>query len=306
MRAQRDLFISELTKQAANDTAIVFLSADFGAPALDKFVATLPEQFFHLGISEQNMIDVAIGLALQGKKVFTYAMAPFIVMRCAEQHKLSALMELPITTIVTGVGLGYANAGPTHYATEDLGVAMGLIGSSIYTISDPSMAAACATYLVDNPKHSFVRLDRMANGDLDGRQPVDFQKGYRTFFDGRNLAVISHGYMLSKIVSLAHANPLLKDRLTIIDLFCSKPIAPDFIASLNAYDGVLVVDEQVEQSSLGLFILPQMLKFGFDKKVKTLSLSEKFMFGNSGRDALIAEAGLSDETILNSMLEMSE
>ena len=28
-------------------------------------------------------------------------------------------MDLPINTIVAGVGLGYADAGPTHYATED-------------------------------------------------------------------------------------------------------------------------------------------------------------------------------------------
>ena len=69
----------------------LFLSADFGAPALDNFMAELPDQFFHLGISEQNMIDVAIGLALRGKKVFAYAMAPFVIMRCAEQHKLAAI-----------------------------------------------------------------------------------------------------------------------------------------------------------------------------------------------------------------------
>ena len=28
-------------------------------------------------------------------------------------------MNLPINTIVAGIGLGYADAGPTHYATED-------------------------------------------------------------------------------------------------------------------------------------------------------------------------------------------
>ena len=69
MKYQRDAFISELTNRAITDKDIVFLSADFGAPALDNFIAELPDQFFHLGISEQNMIDVAIGLALRGKKV---------------------------------------------------------------------------------------------------------------------------------------------------------------------------------------------------------------------------------------------
>ena len=92
MNYQRDAFISELTERAKFDKDIVFLSADFGAPALDRFIAEFKRSIFHLGISEQNMIDVAIGLALRGKKVFAYAMAPFVVMRCAEQHKLAALL----------------------------------------------------------------------------------------------------------------------------------------------------------------------------------------------------------------------
>ena len=56
---------------------IYFLSADFGAPALDRF-RDLKNQFIHCGISEQNMVNVAAGLALEGKKVFMYAMAPFV------------------------------------------------------------------------------------------------------------------------------------------------------------------------------------------------------------------------------------
>ena len=44
---------------------IYFLSADFGAPALDKFRKDLKNQFIHTGISEQNTINVAAGLALK-------------------------------------------------------------------------------------------------------------------------------------------------------------------------------------------------------------------------------------------------
>ena len=71
-------------------------------------------------------------------------MAPFISLRCAEQHKLAAMMTLPIINIIAGVGLGYANAGPTHYATEDYGLAVNFIGSTVYTISDAPLAGECA------------------------------------------------------------------------------------------------------------------------------------------------------------------
>ena len=56
---QRDAFITEIYKVAKKDKRIFFLSADFGAPALDQFRENLKKQFLHLGICEQNMVDFA-------------------------------------------------------------------------------------------------------------------------------------------------------------------------------------------------------------------------------------------------------
>ena len=61
----RDSFISEIYRKALTNKKIFFLSADFGAPSLDIFRKKLPNQFLHMCISEQNMIDVAIGLAIK-------------------------------------------------------------------------------------------------------------------------------------------------------------------------------------------------------------------------------------------------
>jgi len=70
MMLQRDAFIEEITEKLETDKDIYFLSADFGAAALDVLREKYPENFIHCGISEQAMIDIATGLALQGKKVF--------------------------------------------------------------------------------------------------------------------------------------------------------------------------------------------------------------------------------------------
>ena len=104
---QRDVFIDTIFEAAKKDKNVIFISADFGAPSLDKFREQLPNQFIHSGISEQHMIDMAAGLSLSGHKVFVYAMAPFITLRCLEQIKCSlAMMSLPVTILAVGVGLG--------------------------------------------------------------------------------------------------------------------------------------------------------------------------------------------------------
>ena len=152
---QRDSFIKEIYKAAKKDKDIHFLSADFGAPALDQFRENLKKQFLHLGICEQNMVDFACGLALEDKKVYIYAMAPFLALRCLEQHKTATcLMNLNICSIVTGIGLSYANSGPTHYSTEDFASLRSLPNCSIYTCSDAESAAMVAreTLKIKTPK----------------------------------------------------------------------------------------------------------------------------------------------------------
>ena len=65
---QRDIFIEEVVKGLDKDKSIFFLSADFGAAALDNLREKFPNNFLHCGISEQAMLDIASGLALEGKK----------------------------------------------------------------------------------------------------------------------------------------------------------------------------------------------------------------------------------------------
>ena len=117
----RDAVIDRIFEEARIDKNILFISADLGAAALDRYRKELPDQFIHAGISEQNMVDLSSGLALSGKKVFLYAMAPFLTARCYEQIKcVIASMNLPITLIAVGVGLGYDHATWNHCTPEDI------------------------------------------------------------------------------------------------------------------------------------------------------------------------------------------
>ena len=67
----RDAFLSMLYQKAIEDSDIILLTNDQGAISLDEFKENLPNQYFNVGISEQNIISVAAGLVLSGRK-FTY------------------------------------------------------------------------------------------------------------------------------------------------------------------------------------------------------------------------------------------
>ena len=302
MLAQRDTFIKEITDQAKKDRNIFFVSADFGAPALDQFRKKLPKQFIHAGISEQNMIAVAAGLALSGKKVFVYAMAPFVSLRCLEQHKtITALMNLPVTTIVAGIGIGYADAGPTHYVTEDLACLRSLIKSKIYTVSDPKISSYIAKKLCKNPEFCFVRLERLAPEPIYKNLKVqDVNKGFIMIKKKLKIKklIVSHGYQFIRLKKYFEKNNDLFNHYHLIDLINTKPIPKILKKIFNSYSEILTIDEQTEQGSLGSALL-EFLNNGETKtKIKCYNLNENFIFENGGRERLLNSNGLNLSNIL--------
>ena len=104
--SQRDAFFGKLYEIARRDRDVILVSADMGAPSLDKFRADLSAQYVNVGIAEQNMVTVASGLALGGKTVFMYAIMPFVTLRCYEMIKVElCLMNIAVTAVGVGSGI---------------------------------------------------------------------------------------------------------------------------------------------------------------------------------------------------------
>ena len=294
---QRDYFIDALYKKAKKNKNIILLSADFGAPALDKFRKNLKSQFIHTGISEQNMINVAAGLALKKKKVFVYAMAPFVTLRCLEQHKCcSSIMNLPINTIVAGIGLGYADAGPTHYATEDQASLRSLIKSKVYTVSDSISAEKLAEYLLEKSEFSFARLERLPVIDLYQKNKIkksDIQNGFKYLIKSKNSKnlVISQGYQTNRLFSEIK-NKKIKNSINLVDIFRSKPFPRKIIDDIKKAKNLIIIDEQILSSSLTSIIGEVLIQENINIKVKSFHLNESHVFDNGGREKLLNSNGL--------------
>lgn len=146
-RPMRDAFLDKICQKMADDPTIFFVSADFGSPVLDRIRAQFPERFVNVGIAEQNLINVSAGLAIEGFKVFAYAIAPFITMRCYEQIRvslalLSVVRPMNVTLIGVGAGYSYVVSGPTHQCYEDLTLMRALPNVAVYSPADHVTTAA--------------------------------------------------------------------------------------------------------------------------------------------------------------------
>lgn len=86
-----------------------------------------PSRVVDVGPAEGNAMNVALGLALCGRRVFIYGVAGFILYRAWEQWKLYAGKTyvdhpegLPITFLNGGSGFLYSQCGLGHYVLDDL------------------------------------------------------------------------------------------------------------------------------------------------------------------------------------------
>ena len=128
MKSQRDAFFDALYE--LNDDRVWVISADCGAPALDRWRKT--DRFINVGIAEQNMVNIAIGLALSGKRPYCYAITPFLTGRAFDQIRQACMMNLPITFVGIGAGYSYDDSGPTHHGIDDIGIMRVLPNMEIY------------------------------------------------------------------------------------------------------------------------------------------------------------------------------
>ena len=119
------------------DPRIVFIGSDLGPGILDGMKKEIPERFFMEGVSEQHIIGMAAGLALNGFIPYINTIATFLTRRCYEQVALDlCLQDLPVRLIASGGGAVYAPLGPTHLAVEDLAIMRALPNMAVLAPCD--------------------------------------------------------------------------------------------------------------------------------------------------------------------------
>lgn len=81
----RKNFTTEMLRIMETDDNVMLLTGDLGFNILEPIAEKYPDRFINAGIAEQNMVGVAAGLAMAGKKPYLYSGSIFLLMRAYEQ-----------------------------------------------------------------------------------------------------------------------------------------------------------------------------------------------------------------------------
>jgi len=308
----RDVLIKQIYSKMKEDPKIFFISADFGAPMLDDLRKDFPERFINVGIAEQNLINVSVGLALEGNTVYAYGIAPFLAMRAYEQIRinlamLSELREVNVNLIGVGAGLSYDVSGPTHHCLEDLGIIRMLPNVALISPSDEIIMEKLFDYTLYNKKPKYIRLDGKPLPQIyKSHQEIDVKKGFYELSSGKDICIIATGYMTQKALSVKES--LNENGLTIgvIDVFMLKPIDEKlFREALQKYKFIITLEEAfVHKGGLDGMLAGVLEKDLFLKKIKNFGFKDSYVFEIGDRENLHRLQGLSKEDIISGINEM--
>jgi len=298
----RDAFFSQLFDYAKDDPNIVVLTSDFSAPSFDRFRTELSMQFINTGISEQNTILIATGLAHSGKNVFVTSIAPFITMRCFEQTRLYAGdMNLKIKIVAVGAGFSYNTAGPTHHSVEDIALMRTIPNMSIIMPSCNSQVEAYAKWCVTTQGPAYVRLDRMMIGELYNNDFVVESNGFRILKKSENVMIVSSGYMVHTAMLAAEALSESGIEVGVIDLFKLPADENALLSVLCESKQLVTVEEHIYAGGVGAYLCEILVDGSYNMPLKRFAMdfSKGFYHRYGTREEMHDACGVGMKHIVN-------
>ncbi len=208
------------------DERVVVLEADIGKSTHSAlFGAAHPERYFNVGIAEQNEMGVAAGLASCGKVAFVSTYAVFASMRACEQIRtFVAYPRANVKVCPSHGGLTPGNDGPTHQATEDLGIMRTIPNMTVCMPTDAVMAYKAVFAAAELEGPLYLRLTRDPVPVVYDDE-LDFAFGKAIVLrTGTEATIVANGDMV--VQALQAAERLAADGIdvTVIDMHTIKPL----------------------------------------------------------------------------------
>ena len=255
-----------------NDVKIV--SADMSVVAgLDRFKRTYLNDFYNVGIAEQNLLGVAAGLASEGHKTIAVAQACFITMRSFEQAR-QYMGYMNNNVIAVGINSGFALTffGNTHYCIEDLTLMRSIPGMTVLSPADAGSAVKAfeAAVRIDGPV--YMRLTGGLMTPVIYKDDFDYTIGKAiTLKEGTDVTVFATGTVVANVLKAADSLQEEGISVKVVDMHTIKPIDREVIIACKDSRLIFTVEEHNTNGGLGSAIadvmsevggMPQMVKLG--------------------------------------------
>lgn len=306
----RDTVIRTLIELGKKDKNIELITGDLGFGVLKPFWEELPNQFVNAGIAEQNMTGVAAGMALEGKRVFTYSIGNFPTLRCLEQIRNDcAYHNANVNIICVGGGYVYGSLGMSHHATEDIAILRALPDVTVVCPGDPREAALAAEKIAYTDGTCYLRLGRGGEKTVNtALQEFEIGRAYK-IREAKDLpkktAIFSTGAILEET---AKACDMLEKCGIAVEQYSFptvKPIDADAIKNCaDRFDDIFTVEEHNIVGGFGSAVAEVMAENNCRARLHRIGINDFYCIEVGSQEFLREKVGMNAEGITNRVKEI--
>jgi transketolase len=292
--ALREAWAETLVELARINPDIIVLDGDLATSTkADKFAEAHPDRFLPMGIAEQNMVGVAVGLATLGYIPWLSSFAVFFTHRALDSVRVlvaQAHANVKIGAAYSGLLTGFT--GKTHMDVQDLAIMRAMPGMTVLAPGDATECAAMVRWASETPGPVYLRLHRDAGPDL-------FDASYRfepgrviSLRDGSDVLLVSTGPQTARCLEAAAMLEARGISAGVLHVPSIKPVdAPAIVQAARRSRLVVSVEEHTVIGGLG-GLIAEILSADEPRRLVRIGLED--CWGESApNDFLLDKHGLS-------------
>ncbi len=282
------------------------VSADYSVPSgLSRIVAEAPDRYVDTGISEQNMIGVAAGLADEITPVIATSWGIFASYRCSDQIRVfMGMMKSNIKLIGLTSGISEPRLGGSHFCVGDIALLRAIPNLTVIAPADGMEIYEAVIASLRENLPIYIRLtgrDRLPL--INDWQNYSFKIGKAIWLKkGSDVLLISCGTILEQSLKAAEVLENRGVSCSVLNIHTIKPIDREAVLEGKKYRLVVTVEEHSIIGGLGSAVSELYTENAVDTKVLRLGIRD-FVPRAGKYDYLLEQCGIDADSIIKSIQE---
>lgn len=306
MKTMKRVHARKIVEWAKDKPEVLVLSADLTSNTeVGLFRDAYPDRFLSMGLTEQNIVSFAGGLAREGFVPFFHTFAIFIYRRALDQISMSVAypnLKVRLVGFLPGIT---TPGGATHQATDDIAILRALPNMTIFEPGDAHEVARVLDIVHEVEGPVYIRQLRGEVPVLfDINEPMQYGRA-RLLTRGQDITLFSSGICTEEAM---RATRVLGERGVSIQhmhISTHKPfIDPTVLAAAEQPKyGVITMENHTIIGGLGSEVAEVMAEAGTGKKLVRIGLKDTYAHGAS-RPYLMRTHGLDAMALVQEVEKM--
>lgn len=292
-----------LVRLGTDNRDLLVLTADLaGSVKVREFAEKYPEQFFDVGVAEQNMAGVAAGLSFEGFVPFIASYATFSPGRNWEQIRVSVcLSRANVKIIGSHAGVSSGVNGPSHQGTEDIALMRVLPNMTVLVPADANQASSAvkAAYLMDGPV--YIRATRPDTANFTKISDFEIGKSY-VYREGRDITICACGIQVWQALKVAEDLSREGIECEVINVSSVKPLDEmTILESVKKTGKIITIEDHQIMGGMGSAIT-EFLSQKYPVLISRVGIKDRF--GVSGEWSQVYNlVGIDDDSIKKAVVD---